>query len=79
MKSEFLKVWTDFWKKKFGGEMGIPQNRKIGVKIFWLIFEEKCLLVILRPKWGHMGVKWVSCVIYKSELAKSEIRLVPPP
>ena len=59
--------------------MGIPQNRKIGVKIFLLIFEEKCLLVILRPKWGHMGVKWVSCVIYKSELAKSEIRLVPPP
>ena len=84
--SKILKneVWISksvnrFSEKNFLGKTGIPRKWKMGVKIFSPIFNEKCLLVILRPKWGHLDVKWGNCVILKSEFAKSEIRLIPPP
>ena len=64
-------------KKKFGVP-GIPQNRKIGVKFWKMIFIENTLMIILRPFGGKSDVKWRCDTTYKSVYAKSEIRLVPP-
>ena len=66
-------------KKKIFGVPGIPRNQKIGVKFWKMIFKENTLRVILRPFWGKSDVKWVCDTTYKSENAKYEIRLVPPP
>ena len=59
--------------------MRIAKNVKIGVKIFFQNFEEKCLIIILRPKWAILGVKWSFGGFIKSYVAISKIGLVPPP
>ena len=68
-----------FLKKNIFGVLGIPRNRKIGVKFWKMIFEENTLRVILRPFWGKSDVKWGCDTTLKSEYVKSEIRLVLPP
>ena len=50
----------------------------MGVKIFFQNFEEKCLIIILRPKWANLSVKQSFGRFIKSDVAISKIGLVPP-
>ena len=68
-----------FCEKNFFPSLGIPQKPKMGVKIFFQNFEEKCLIIILRPKWANLGVKWRFGRFLKSDVAISKIGLEPPP
>ena len=58
-------------------DFGDPDHSKTGQNSFFSTFQEKGLIIILRPKWGKLGEKWACGIIYKSKYAKNEIR-VPP-
>ena len=77
MKSEFLKVWTDFWKKMGGnGDSPKPKNRG---QNFLTHFWRKMLTSHFKTKMGSYGCKM-------SELCNLQVRtreirnsLGPPP
>ena len=71
--------YIDYLSKNiFLGFGDSPDPQKRG-QIFLSIFQEKGLIIILRPKWGKLGEKWACGIIYKSKYAKNEIWVPPPP
>ena len=50
---EFLHFVKSSEIKKMGSSK-IPQIVKLGVQISFQIFQEKCLIIILRPKWAKL-------------------------